>query len=133
MILPDGYALFVRDDPQYRLLYGNGKFIAGQYRGALALGKQLAPAGEPLGGDRKLGLRVHGRNQLPVRGRRAPEQEIVELDHMAVGVDDRAMGSVGHGGVSISKPGPEAVRRTGAGRYHHAARNARSRSHNAAI
>jgi hypothetical protein len=42
VILPQGYALLVKNDVQFRLQYGGGKFIAAQYNGALDdLGESL--------------------------------------------------------------------------------------------
>jgi spore coat protein CotH len=35
VIMPQGYLLFVKNDPQFRLTYGSGKYIAGQYAGTL--------------------------------------------------------------------------------------------------
>jgi spore coat protein CotH len=35
VILPQGYALFVRNDPQFRTTYGGGMFVAAQYAGSL--------------------------------------------------------------------------------------------------
>ena len=33
--LPEGYVLLVRDDPAFRAHYGGGKYVAGEYAGAL--------------------------------------------------------------------------------------------------
>ena len=42
VILPQGYALFVKNDVQFRVEYGSGKFIAAQYNGSLDdLGESL--------------------------------------------------------------------------------------------
>ncbi len=35
VILPSGYALFVKDDVQFRSIYGGSKFVAADYQGAL--------------------------------------------------------------------------------------------------
>ena len=60
-------------------------------------GEQVAPPLEGFRDDDELLLRVHRRNQVSLRGIGEACEEVVELDQMAVSIDDLARSGVGHG------------------------------------
>jgi len=50
VVLPKGYVVFVRNDPQFRTTYGGGKFVAAEYKGGLALTGEALTLRNPFGG-----------------------------------------------------------------------------------